>query len=106
MEKRNLEQRCAIKICVKPQENASEIYEKLRAYGEHTLSRTQVSRWHKAFLDGPECGRPCTSTEENETKVRDLERSDRRFTVRMISVLNLNRQTVHEITFELCMQKI
>jgi len=42
------------------------------------------------------------------TKVRDLVRSDRRLTVRMISnVLNLNCQTVHEIlTFELGMQKI
>ena len=42
------------------------------------------------------------------TKERDLVRSDRRLTVRMISsVMNLNRQTVHVIlTFELGMQKI
>ena len=53
--------------------------------------------------DEPRSGRPCTSkTDENLTKVRDLVRSDQRLTVRMISsVLNLNRQTVHEIlTFE------
>ena len=97
--------------------NATETYEKLRrAYGEHVLSRTQVFRWHKAFLDGresvedePRCGRPCTSkTDENVTKVRDLVRYDRRLTVRMISsVLNLNCQTVYGIlTFELGMQKI
>jgi len=105
MEKRNLEQRCAIKFCVKLKENATETYEKLRmAYGEHALSRTQVFRWHKAFLDDhesvedePRCGRPCTpKTKENVTKVRDLVRSDRRLTVRMTSsVLNLNRQIVH-----------
>ena len=117
MEKRNIEQRCAIKFRVKLNENAKETYEKLRgAYGEQALSRTQVFRWHKAFLDGresvedePRCGRPCTSkTEENVTKVRDLVRSDRRLTVRMISsVLTLNRKTVHEIlTFELHMQKM
>jgi len=117
MEKRNLEQHCAIKFCVKLNENATETYEKLkRAYGEHGQSRTRVFRWHKAFLDGREnveeetrSGRPCTSkTDENVTKVRDLVRPDRRLTVRMISsVLNLNRQTVHEIlTFELDMQKI
>ena len=86
------------------------------AFGEHALSRTRDFRWHKAFLDGresvenePRCGRTCTSkTDENVTKVRDLVRSDRRLTVRMISsVLHLNRQTVHEIlTFELDMQKI
>ena len=106
MEKRNLEQRWAIKFCVKLNENATETYETLRmAYGENALSRTQVFRWRKAFLDGresvddePRCGRPCTSkTDENVTKVRDLVRSDRRLTVRMISsVLNLNRQTVHD----------
>jgi len=106
MERRNLEQRCAIKFCVKLNENTTETYEKLRrVYGEHALSRTQVFMWHKAFLDGresvedePHCGRPCTSkTDENVTKVRDLVRSDRSLTVRMIiSVLNFNRQTVHD----------
>jgi len=75
-----------------------------------------VFRWHKAFLDGresvedePHSGRPCTSkTDKNVTKVRDLVRSDRRLTVRMISsVLDLNCQTVHEIlTFELDMKEI
>jgi len=117
MEKRYLEQRCAIKFWVKRNENATETYEKLRrAYGEHAPSRTQVFRWHKAFLNGSEgvedktrCGRLCTpKTGENVTKVRDLVRSDRCLTVRKMSrVLNLNRQTVHEIlTFELGMQKI
>jgi hypothetical protein len=43
MEKRNLEQRCAIKVCVKHNEIATETYEKLkRAYGEHAVSRTRV----------------------------------------------------------------
>jgi len=59
--------------------------------------------------DEPRFGRPCTSeTDENVTKVRDLVGYDRRLTVRMISsVLNLNRQTVHEIlTCKLDMQNI
>ena len=87
-------------------ENATETYGKLRrAHGEHAVSRAQVFRWHKAFLDGresvedePRCGRPCTSkTDENVTKVRDLVRSDQRLTARMISsVLNLNSQNVHD----------
>ena len=55
MEKRNLEQRCAIKFCVKLNENATETYEKLRwAYWEHALSKTRIFRRHKAFLDGRE----------------------------------------------------
>ena len=93
MGKRNLEQRCTIKFCVSRNENATETYEKLkRAYVEHAVSRSQVFRWHKTFLDGresvedePHSGRPCTSkTEENVTKVTALVMSDRRLTLRMI----------------------
>ena len=107
MEKRNLEQRCAIKFCVKLNENATETYEKLKwAYGEHAVPIAQVFRWHKSFLDGresvedePRSGRNCASkTDENVTKVRALVRSDRRLTVRMMdSELNLNHQTVDKI---------
>ena len=110
MEKRNLEQRCAIQFCVKPNESATETYEKLkRDYGEHTVSRAQVFRWHKACLDGhesvedePRSGRPCTSkTDENVTEVRAVAWSDNRLTVRMIgSELNLNHRTVHDILAE------
>jgi hypothetical protein len=66
-------------------EHATETYEKLkRAYREPAVSRTQVFRWHKAFLDVLESledehcsGRPSTSkTDEIVTKVRDLVRSD------------------------------
>ena len=107
MEKLNLEQCCTIKFCVKLKEEATETYEKLnQAYGEHAVSRAQVFRGHKAFLDGcesvedePHSGRTCTSKmDENVTKVRALVRSDRRLTVRLIgSELNLNHRTVHFI---------
>jgi hypothetical protein len=50
MQKRNLEGRCAIKFCVRLNENATKAYEKLKwAYGEHAVSRAQVFRWNKAF---------------------------------------------------------
>ena len=61
-------------------------YEKLqRAYGEHSLSRAQVFRWHKSFLAGqeqvedePRAGRPSTSkTDDSVERVRSLVRSDR-----------------------------
>ena len=96
MEKRNLEQRCAIKFCVKLNVNATQTYEKLkRTYREHALSRAHVSGWHKAFLDGrvcvedkPRSVRPCTSkADENVTKLRAVVRSDRRLTVRMIGTI-------------------
>ena len=94
-----------IKFCIKLNKNATETHEKLKqAYGEHALSRVKVFRWHKAFLDGRECGRQTSfwktynvKTDKNVAKVRALMMSDRCLTVRMISSeLNLNHQTVHD----------
>ena len=88
------ELRCAIKFCVKLGESATVTYENLqRAYGEHSLSRAHVFRWHKSFLKGweevedePCAGRPSTSkTDDNVERVRSLVRSDRRLTLRIIS---------------------
>ena len=112
----NIEQRYAIRFCVRLQINATETFKKLKqAYGDQVLSRAQVFRWHKAFLfgretveDEPRSGRPVTSrTEENATKVKTLVKADRRLTVRMIGdELNLNHQTVHNIlTKDLGMRK-
>ena len=51
MDQQKFEQSCAIKFCGKLGESATVTYEKLqRAYGEHSLSRAQVFRWHKSFL--------------------------------------------------------
>ena len=53
MDGQKFEQCCAIKFCVKLGESATVTYEKLqRAYGEHSLSRAHVFRWHESFL-GP-----------------------------------------------------
>jgi len=69
MDRQKFEQSCAIKFCVQLSESATVTYEKLqRAYEEHSLSRAQVFRWHKSFLEGreqvekePRAGRPSTS---------------------------------------------
>ena len=68
MDRQKFEQLCAINFCVKLGESATVTYEKLqRSYGEHSLSRTQVFKWHKSFLEGrekvedePHAGRPST----------------------------------------------
>ena len=89
MEKRNLEQHCAIKFCVKLNKNTTETYKKLkRAYGEQLyrgyrflggIKRFWMAK--RAWKDEPLSGRPCTSkTDENVTKVRALVGSDHRFT--------------------------
>ncbi|GFV66329.1 protein GVQW3 [Trichonephila clavipes] len=111
------EQRCAIKFCFRLGHNATETFAKLQqAYGGSVLSKAQVFRWFKAFSERRESiehesrsGRPSVSqTAENVVRDRDLVRSDRRLTVRMIGEeLNLNHTTVHQIlTNELKMRKI
>ena len=53
MDPRKFDQSCAFKFCVKLGKSATVTYEKLqRAYGEHSLSRAQVFRWNKSFLEG------------------------------------------------------
>jgi len=55
MNQQKFEQHFAMKFCVKLGDSATVTYEKLhRAYGEHSLSRAQVFRWHKSFLEGRE----------------------------------------------------
>ena len=55
MDRQKFEQRCTIKFYVKLGESVTVTYEKLqRAYGEHSLSRAEVFRWQKSFLEGRE----------------------------------------------------
>ena len=68
MDRQKFKQSCVIKFCVKLGESATVTYEMLqRAYGEHSLFRAKVFRWHKSFLKGREqvedescAGRPST----------------------------------------------
>jgi len=51
----NIEQRHAIKFCVKLNKSATETFASLtEAYGDATLSRTMVFKWHRAFKEGRE----------------------------------------------------
>ena len=115
MDQQKFEQSCDIKFCVKLGEFATVTYVKLqRAYGEHSLSRAQVFRCHKSFLEGREQVedepriRSTSKTDDNVERVRSLVRSDLRLTLRMISSeLNLNQFTVHKIlTQDLDMRKV
>ena len=83
MDRQKFEQCYAIKFCVKLGESTTVTYEKLqRAYGEHSLSRAQVFRWHKSFLEGreqmedePRAGRTLTSkTDDNVERVMSGDR--------------------------------
>ncbi|GFY03021.1 HTH_48 domain-containing protein [Trichonephila clavipes] len=62
----------------------------------------------ESIEDGPRSGRPSVSKNAENVVIRDLVRSDRRLTVRMIGEeLNLNQTTTHQIlSNELKMRKI
>jgi len=114
---RSLEQRYAIKFCVKLGKSGSETLHLLRtAYGDAVLSSSQVLRWYKAFKDGREgvedeqrawC--PSTSrTENNVARVKAVLDRDQRLSVRLMAEeVELPKTDVHRIiTEDLRMRKI
>jgi len=113
----NIEQRYAIKFCVKLNKSTTETFASLtEAYGDATLSRTMVFKWHKAFKEGrenveddPRSGRPVSSTnDQNVQVVRAVMAKDRRLSVRMIAEeKGFDKSAVHGILTEhLQMRKI
>ncbi|KAJ8953145.1 hypothetical protein NQ318_017172 [Aromia moschata] len=54
---RSLEQRMAIKFCVKLAKSAAEtipMFPQKKAFGVNCFSNRQIFRWHKAFAEGRE----------------------------------------------------
>ena len=79
------------------------------------MSRTRVFELHKRFVEGregveddPKSRRPCTSTTyTNIEKVRQLVRSDRRLTIRVIAnEVGMDKATVHILVHTLGMRKV
>jgi transposase len=105
-----LEQRAAIKFCVKLNKTATETFEILKsAYGEECLSRTSVFDLHKRFKAGRESlqdherkGRPSTSrTEESTEVIQKCSAEDRTLSVRVLEELTgISRETVRKILVE------
>ena len=112
-----MEQQIHLKFLIKLRKTPTECFKLLKkVYGKDVMSRTQIFEWHKRFEKGreevendPKTERPFTTrTYENITRVKQLVRSDRRLTVRMISdELSLNRESVRTILLhDLGMQKV
>ncbi|EGI59619.1 FLJ37770-like protein [Acromyrmex echinatior] len=104
---RSLEQRYAIKFCVRLGKNATEIFQMLQeAFKDDCISRSQSGRWHKAFKEGreevadePRSGRPTTArTDKNVNRVCEVLRSDRRLSI--ADTLNMSTFAVHGIVTE------
>jgi hypothetical protein len=102
------------KFCVKLGEGATDTYEKIRkVFANDSLSRAQVFRWHKDFVNGRETversGRPASvRTSTNLDRVKTFIRQDRLLTIRMTAnELDINECTVHQIhTQDLHMRKL
>lgn len=89
----NFGKRCIIKFCSRLGHSVLEIFENFQqVYEDNILSRAQVFRWLKTFLEGRESmedepcsGRPLTArTDKNVGEIRDPVRSDSWLMVRMI----------------------
>ena len=107
---RSLEQRYAIKFCVKLGKSGSKTLQWLRtACGDVVLSSSQVIRRYKAIKDGREgaedeqrAGRHSTSrTENNVARVKAVVDRDRRLSVRLMAEeVGLPKADVHRIITE------
>ncbi|GFW46844.1 protein GVQW3 [Trichonephila clavipes] len=104
---RSLEQRYAIKFCVRLGKNATETFQMLQeAFKDDYISRSQSGKWHKALKEGreevavePRSGRPTTArTEENVDRVREVLRTDRRLSIQ--HTLHMSTFVVHGIVTE------
>lgn len=106
----HLEQRYAIKFCVKLNKSPSETVQLLsEAYPTDRLSKTQIYEWHKRFRDGRENveselgqGRTATSTtQENIIAVENLLNENPRLTVRKIAgTLGISLGSCHSMLHE------
>ncbi|XP_035217258.1 protein GVQW3-like [Stegodyphus dumicola] len=113
----DLEQRYAIKFCVRLNKTATETLGMIQEdFKEEGMSRAMVFLWHKRFKGGcgnvedNECsGRPSSSrTDQNVERVRKLLNNDRRLSDRLIAdELALSQSTVWRIVMEnLMMRKV
>ena len=91
---KNIEQRYAIKFCVRLRKAKQEVYGLLKeVYGDEQMSQASFYRWFNRFSetneqveDEPRSGASkSASKEENIQEVQKLVMQDRRMSVRMIS---------------------
>src|SRR5215510_697059 len=103
----NIKQRYVIKFCVKLNKSETDRFASLtEAYGDVTLLRTMVFKWHKALQDGrknveddPRSGRQISPTnDQNVEVVRTLMAKDCQLSVMMIAKeTGLDKNAIHRI---------
>lgn len=102
-----IEQRVCIKFCVRNDISGANCVEMLqRCYGDDTMARSNVYKWHKTFQEGREevedehrPGRPSTSkTDENIVKIKGLVLQNRRFSIRdLVDITGISFGSIQSI---------
>ena len=86
-----LEQRHAVKFCVKLNKTSKETFDMLKeAFGDACMSYSQAKQWHKAFKKSREAitDEARSRTDEHLRRVRELLNKDRRMSIRMIAEMS------------------
>ncbi len=92
-----LEQHAAIKMCVRAGDSFKEMHHKLlAAWGDHTLSITQVRSWLKKFMENPDLTTKDAKHSGRPTSDRTVKAKD---TIQM-KLLEDRRHTVHELAMD------
>ena len=114
---KQIEQRVCLKFCVSNGITAKESLKMLqKCFGESTLSRTQVFKWHKAFSKGrevvenlPHASRRSTSVnDDNIKKVKKIVLKNRFLGIREVAeALNISYgSTQHIVVHVLGMKRV
>jgi predicted HTH transcriptional regulator len=112
-----VEQRNAIKFCLRNEISAAETYRMLqKAFGDETMSQKNFYKWYKDFKEGRErvddlerSGRPTTSIDEQHIKkIKELVLENRRLTIRdLADMLAISIGSVQAILKDhLCLRKV
>ena len=102
---KKMDQRICIKFCVKNKMKDSNVFKMLTvAFGESTLSKKNVYKWCKLFIEGRDVnddarpGCPSMSTiDENVEEVKKIVMENRRITIREVADVGISVGSCHAI---------